>query len=113
MRLGRPCNSSFVTAAISSRNQRLCAARSASTSTPPTLAWLTSESKFWESQSAWHLLRHFDSAAALLAAGKQGLDRSLRQAGIQFHRKTLDPILEWAAQAAPPDVAAARHRAIA
>lgn len=70
-------------------------------------------SKFWESQTAWHLLRHFDSATALLAAGRQGLDRSLRQAGIQFHRKTLDPLLEWAAQAAPPDVAAARHRAIA
>src|SRR5262249_5937384 len=64
-------------------------------------------SKFWESQTAWHLLRHFDSAAALLAAGQQGLDRSLRQAGIQFHRKTLEPLLAWAPQAAPPDVAAA------
>src|SRR5262249_42091247 len=29
------------------------------------------------------------------------------------HRKTLEPILAWAAQAAPPDVAAARHRVIA
>jgi len=70
-------------------------------------------SKFWESQAAWHLLRHFDSAAALLAAGRDGLDRSLRQAGVQFRGKTLDVVLDWAAQAAPPDVAAARHRAIA
>ncbi len=67
-------------------------------------------SKFWESDTPWHLLRHFASAQALLAAGKQGLCDSLHQAKIQFHRSTIDKVLDWAAQAAEPDLAAAEHR---
>jgi len=67
-------------------------------------------SKFWESDTPWHLLRHFASAQALLGAGKQGLCDSLRQAGIQFHRSTIDKVLDWAAQAAEPDLAAVQHR---
>src|SRR4029077_3830186 len=67
-------------------------------------------SKFWESDTPWHLLRHFASAQELLAAGKQGLCDSLQQAQVQFHRRTIDKVLDWAAQAAEPDLAATVHR---
>jgi transposase len=67
-------------------------------------------SDLWERNCAWHLLRHFDSPAALLAAGPAGLTHSLDEAGIQFHRPTLDTILHWAAQAATPDLGAVTHR---
>ena len=67
-------------------------------------------SRFWDSDCAWHLLRHFASAQDLLAAGLQGLNDSLHQAGIQFHQRTLHNVLDWAAQAAEADLAAAQHR---
>lgn len=67
----------------------------------------------WERTCAWHLLRHFASAPELLAAGRDGLGRSLRDAGIRFQGRTLDTVLAWAAQAAPADLAAAQHRHIA
>ena len=38
----------------------------------------------WERTCAWHLLRHFASASELLAAGRDGLGRSLRAAGVRF-----------------------------
>lgn len=66
---------------------------------------------FWDSACALHLFRHFASAAALHDAGLDGLCRSLRDAGIRFQRRSLTPVLAWATQAAPPDVAATpRHR---
>jgi transposase len=70
-------------------------------------------SKFWESDAAWHFLRQFSSAQDLLAAGEQRLRGSLHQAGVQFHRGTVDKVLEWAARAADPDLAAVQHRRIA
>src|SRR5207253_1747901 len=38
---------------------------------------------------------------------------ALRQAGIRFQQRTLQAILDWAAQAAPGDVAASQHHRIA
>jgi len=70
-------------------------------------------SDLWDSNCAWHLLHHFDSPAALHAAGRAGLCHSLDQAGIRFHRPTLDPILDWAAHAAMPDLGAASRRRFA
>ena len=69
--------------------------------------------KFFDSPSAWHLIRAFASPQDFTTAGRQGLCRSLHQAGIQFHSTTVDTVLDWAAQAAAPDLAAACHRRIA
>ncbi len=69
--------------------------------------------KFWDSPVAWHLLRHFPTAAQLRAAGLTSLCQSLRQAGIRFQRRTVQTVLDWAEQAAPGDVAAGQHHRIA
>jgi transposase len=69
--------------------------------------------KLWESAAAWHLLQHFPTAAHLLQAGMGGLSQALRQAGIRFQARTLQTVLDWAAQAAPGDVAATQHLRIA
>jgi transposase len=69
--------------------------------------------KLWESACAWHLLRHFASPQELLDAGPDGLRRSLDRADIQFHQRTLAKVLDWAQQAAAPDLGAAQHRRIA
>lgn len=69
--------------------------------------------KLFDSACAWHLLRHFDSPQQIQVAGLTGLCHSLDAAGIRYQQRTVAPVLAWAAQAAAPDVAAARHRAIA
>jgi transposase len=70
-------------------------------------------SKFWESALAWYLIRSFASPQALVAAGRDDLRRRLQQADIQYHQRTLDTVLDWAARAVSPDLAAAQHRRIA
>lgn len=67
----------------------------------------------WLRDLAWPLIRDFASAAELLAAGSAGLRQRLHKLGIRFQQRTLDKVLAWAEQAAPPDVAAAQHRRIA
>jgi transposase len=67
----------------------------------------------WDRDCAWHLVRHFATPADLLAAGLGGLRHSLDSAGVRYQRPTLDTILAWAAQAAPPDLGAAAHRRFA
>jgi transposase len=67
----------------------------------------------WDSSCAWHLIRHFGTAADLQAAGLAGLCGSLAAAGIRYQRRSLEPALQWAAQAAPPDQAAALRRRLA
>jgi transposase len=69
--------------------------------------------KLWDSASAWHLARHFATPPDLAAAGLAGLCHSLDDAGVRYQRRTLQRVLEWAAQAAAPDLAAAQHRRIA
>jgi transposase len=69
--------------------------------------------RLWESPVAWHLLRHYATAAQLRAAGRMSLCQSLRQAGIRFHQRTVQAVLDWAEQAASGDVAAAQHHRIA
>jgi transposase len=59
--------------------------------------------KFWESQVAWHVIRHFRAAAAIQQAGIDHLEQQLRQAGIRFQKRTLETILTWAKQAAPAE----------
>jgi transposase len=67
----------------------------------------------WDRDCAGHLLRHFATPADIDAAGLEGLCRSLDAADIRYQRRTLETILTWAAQAAPPDVAAAARRRLA
>jgi len=67
----------------------------------------------WDRDCAWHLVRHFATAADLQAAGLDGLCRSLDAAGVRYQRRTLRPVLDWAGRAAPPDLGAAFHRRVA
>jgi transposase len=69
--------------------------------------------KLWDSPVALRLVRHFGTAQAMLEAGMTGLGQFLRAQGVRCHRATLDTILAWAKSAAPADLAADRHRAIA
>jgi transposase len=69
--------------------------------------------KLWESPVPWQLLRHFPTAEQLRAAGVTTICHSLRQAGIRFQHRTVQAVLDWAAQAAPGDVAAGQHLRIA
>ena len=67
----------------------------------------------WDRHCAWHLVRHFATPADLHAAGRAGLCHSLDAAHIRYQRPTVDTVLAWAAQAAPPDRGAAAHRRFA
>jgi transposase len=67
----------------------------------------------WERDCALHVIRHFATPADIRAADLEGLCRSLDEADIRYQRRTLGTILAWAAQAAPPDVAAAARRRFA
>lgn len=69
--------------------------------------------ELWDSAVALVLVRHFESADALLQAGPAGLRDFCRQRRIRVQQRTLDTVLAWARQAAPADGAAARHRQIA
>jgi transposase len=69
--------------------------------------------KLWDSACAWQLVRHFRSPQEIHAAGLEGLCRSLEEAHLRFQRRTLVRVLDWAGQAAPPDLAAAQHQRIA
>jgi transposase len=69
--------------------------------------------KLWESPVPWHLLRHYPTAAQLRDAGLTTLCQSLRQATIRFQQRTVQAVLDWAARAAPGDVAASQHLRIA
>jgi transposase len=64
----------------------------------------------WDRDCALHVVRHFAAPADIHGAGMDGLCRSLDAADIRYQRRTLETILTWAAQAAPPDVAAAARR---
>jgi transposase len=64
----------------------------------------------WDRECAWHFVHHFASAAELHAAGRDGLCQSLAAAGIRYQRRTLEPVLQWAAQAATPDLGAGARR---
>jgi transposase len=69
--------------------------------------------QLWESPIPWHLLRRFPTANQLHKAGVANLCQSLRQAGIRFQQRTLQTIVDWAAEAASGDVAASQHLRIA
>ena len=69
--------------------------------------------ELWESAIPWHLLRHYPGARPLYGAGVASLCQSLRQAGIRHQQRTVQRVVDWAAQAAPGDIAAGQHLRIA
>jgi Transposase len=69
--------------------------------------------KLWDSACAEHLARPFAAPPDLAAAGLVGLCRSLDEAGVRYQHRPPVRVLAWAAQAAAPDLAAARHRRLA
>ena len=69
--------------------------------------------KLWESACAWHLVQHFTAPQDIAAAGIARLCRSLDEAQVRYQCRTVQRVLDWAATAAAPDVAAAQHRLIA
>lgn len=75
--------------------------------------YLASFAAPWHSAVSIGLVRRFDSAAAMVQAGATGLGDALRQQEIRFQKATLDTVLAWARQAAPPDPAATLYRRIA
>jgi transposase len=68
---------------------------------------------FWKNRCAWPIARHFLSPQEIAGAGEEGLTRLLREQGVRFQRRSLAPVLDWARQAPPPDVAPASARRIA
>jgi transposase len=69
--------------------------------------------KLWDSAVPGCLLEHFPSVARLQQTTLTGLAQPLRQAGIRFQQRTLQTVLDGAAQAASGDIAAAQHLRIA
>jgi transposase len=68
---------------------------------------------FWKNHCSWPLARHFLSPQAIRDLGADGLARFLRNQGVRFQRRSLTPIVAWAATAPLPDVAPANAQRIA
>jgi transposase len=68
---------------------------------------------FWTNHCAWPIARHVLSPQEILQLGNDGLIRLLQGQGVHFHRRSLPPILAWAEQAPPADVAPANARRLA
>jgi transposase len=69
--------------------------------------------RLWEHPAALHLARCFPSVEALRAASAVVLSARLRTDAVRFHMSTVQRVRQWSAEAAPADVSAARHQAIA
>jgi transposase len=67
----------------------------------------------WEHPAALTLAMELGSADAMQQTGRAGMRALLRKAKVGFQDRTIARVLEWAAAAAPPDVAAEQHRLIA
>ena len=61
------------------------------------------EERLWTSTLAMPIAIRFHSAQAVLNAGLEGLESFLREAEINFQRKSLFQIVGWAKIATPPD----------
>lgn len=67
----------------------------------------------WDHPAAMQLALDVGSASAMRQAGVDALGQVLQAREIRFQRRTLQRVLEWAADAAGPDVAATQHRRVA
>jgi transposase len=68
---------------------------------------------FWKNHCAWPIAQAVLGPQDILQLGTDGLERLLREQGVHFHRRSLPPILAWAADAPAPDTAPAMHRRLA
>jgi transposase len=68
---------------------------------------------FWKNHCAWPIARQFLTPQEIADAGTEGLARLLREQGVRFQRRSLDPVIDWARQAPPADIAPANARRIA
>jgi transposase len=67
----------------------------------------------WEHPAAMTLALQVGGAQELRGTSRVRLGAVLDRAGIGFQQRTLDKVLDWAKNAAAPDLAAAHHRRIA
>jgi transposase len=67
----------------------------------------------WEHPAALRLAWELGSAQGMLQAGLSTMSEILHKSNIRFQQRTLEHVLQWAARAAAPDVAANHHRRIA
>lgn len=67
----------------------------------------------WENAAVLRLAFEVGSAQGMQQAGIEVLSERLDKLQIRFQKRTLQRVLSWAAQAAPPDVACDQHRRIA
>src|SRR5262249_54632482 len=56
--------------------------------------------------------RLYSSAAAILAAGMSGLEQTLTEAGIRYHRRSLTQVLAWAAKAPAGGPVSGTHQSL-
>ncbi len=68
---------------------------------------------FWKNHCAWPIARHFLTPQEIADAGVEGLAHLLREQGVRFQRRSLGPVIDWAEQAPPADIAPANARRIA
>jgi transposase len=68
---------------------------------------------FWKNHCGWPIAAAVLCPQDVLDLGADGLARLLRDQGVRFHRRSLPPILAWAATALPADVAPANARRLA
>ena len=66
----------------------------------------------WEHPAALRLALELGDAQDMQAAGVKGMGALLVQLQIRFQQRTLERVLEWAGNAAAPDVGAEQHRRI-
>jgi len=79
----------------------------------PGFADLFKDDDLWTQATPVPILRalaiHGGTADAVQNAGASGMSKWLKDASIRFHKKTLERIVVWAADAAEPDEMAAAH----
>jgi transposase len=77
----------------------------------PGFAALFQGDTLWTSPVALPLARRLAVPEAVCRLGSQGITQLLREAGLRCQQRTIDKIVGWAAQAAPPaEEALVRHR---
>ena len=69
--------------------------------------------KLWDSNVAFHLVRQFGSAEAMVAQGVTGLSHYLDDQKVRFQERTLQTVVLWAKNAAAADLCGDLHRQIA
>lgn len=89
-----------------------CQIREHLEATLPGFAALFDDDKFWNASLAMPLARRVDSPEAIRSLGVAGVAALLRVASVRFQQRTIDKVVAWAEQAAPPEPGAALEQRI-